>query len=120
MARLDYAEHTLILRLTLFERFTGFTGGDGRIPFTAVRQVRIAEKPWRELRGRRWPGIRLPGRAVGTWKWELGRDFVSLRGRGPAVVIELIGVEYSRLLVSDPFAEQTAAELSDALRASYT
>ena len=114
MARLDLIEGAIVIRLTLVERLFGYTGGDGRVPLTAVRSAYVSERPWNELRGLRSPGVRYPGRAIGTWRWQHGRDFVALRGRGPAVVVELAGVEYTRLLVSDPFAASTAAEIDAA------
>jgi hypothetical protein len=118
MAWLDVVEDSLLIHLTLLERLGGHTRGDGRVPLAQIREVRVAQDPWSELRGRREPGIQIGrSRATGTWKFKLGKDFVALRGREPAVVVELYGAEFSRLLISVYDAEATVAEIDKRLSA---
>jgi hypothetical protein len=116
MAWLDVAGDEVVLRLSLLERLGGYVRGDGRIPLTAIRDVRVVDDPWRELRGLRSPGIDWPRKvAVGTWRFPGGKDYVALRGRGPGVVLELQGFEFSRVLVSAREPQEVAAEIEQAV-----
>jgi len=101
MARIYVTPDELIVALGLFERMGAFVHGDARIPMLNIRTARAVADPWAELRGSRWPGIRL-GRtvALGTWRFHGGRDFVAIHRRGPAVVVDLVGVEFARLIIS--------------------
>jgi hypothetical protein len=84
------------------------------IPLTAVRGARVTEQPWSELRGERAPGTCVRGVvALGTFKHIYGRDFVALYGRGPAVLVELDGVRFVRLLVSRQDAEDVAEQIEE-------
>ncbi len=115
MARIDIYEGTLVLRLSLVERRSGFVHGDARIPLDAVRAVRTVDDPWGELRGMRSPGITLgKSLAVGTWRFPGGKDFVALHGRGPGVAIDLTSLEFARILYSsrDPEADATWIDAS--------
>ncbi|HWE83166.1 MAG TPA: hypothetical protein VG265_16065 [Gaiellaceae bacterium] len=119
MARFDIAGGLLILRLTPFEQIGGFVRGNAEVPLTAVRRARATDSPWDELRGVRMPGTGRPRRkAVGSWRFPGGKDFVALHGRGPAVIVELAGLEYSRLLVSTENAEEVAAQIDAAAEES--
>jgi len=86
--------------------------GDVVVPLAAVRDVRAVADPWPELRGIRAPGTGLPGVvAVGTRRGSFGRDFAVVHGKGPAVVVELEGAAYARLVVTTPDAPEVAATL---------
>jgi hypothetical protein len=112
VGRFDVAGDELILHLSFFERLGGFVHGDARIPLVNVWRARAVESPWEELRGVRSPGIGWPKRiAVGTWRFSGGKDFVAVHRKGPGVVVELAGVEFARLVVSTPNAEEVAAEI---------
>jgi len=112
VARFDIAGGELILHLSFLERLGGFVRGDARIPLEKVWRARAVESPWEELRGIRSPGVGWPRRiAIGTWRFSGGKDFVAVRGKGPGVVVELAGVEFARLVVSTPHAEEVAAEI---------
>jgi hypothetical protein len=118
MARLDVAGDELVLHLSVLERLGGFVRGDARIPLTAVRRARAVADPWAELRGIRSPGTGWPRRiALGTWRFGGGKDFAAVYRRGPAVVVDLIGVDFARLIVSTPDAEAVAQEIDRAGRA---
>ena len=117
MARFDVAGDELILHVSFFERLGGFVRGDARIPLTAVRRARAVEDPWAELRGIRSPGTGWPRRiALGTWRFSGGKDFVAVYKRRPAVVVDLVGVDFARLIVTTPAAEAVAEEINAAAR----
>ena len=112
MARLDVAGDELILHLSGLERIGGFVRGDARIPLKAVRGARAVDDPWKELRGLRSPGTGWSGRiALGTWRFSGGKDFAAVFRKGPAVVVDLVGVDFARLIVSTRDAEAVAAEI---------
>ncbi len=93
--------------------------GDARIPLTAVRRARVVEHPWEELRGRRSPGTRLSKRsAVGTWRFSGGKDFAAIHGRGPGLVVDLVGLEFARLVFSCAEAETVADWINDSAGAA--
>jgi hypothetical protein len=119
VAHLDLAGDTLILHLSLLERLGGFVSGDAHVPLTSVRAARVTDDPWGELRGIRMPGTGLPGKiALGTRRFNGGKDFVAVYGRRPAVIVELAGVEFSRLVVSTRGAEVIAAAINEAAAAT--
>ena len=90
--------------------------GDIRVPVSAVRGVWFTADPCSVLRGFRFPGTGgLGSIAVGTWRGSGVKDFVVLHGRGPAVVVELEGAEFARLLVTEDDAEPHAAWLRRAV-----
>ena len=112
MARLDVTGDELILHLSGLERLGGFVRGDARIPLTAVRGARAVADPWKELRGMRSPGTGWPGLiALGTRRFGGGKDFAAVYGKGPGVVVDLVGVDFARLVVSTRDAEPIAAEI---------
>jgi hypothetical protein len=112
MARLDVAGDELILHLSGLERLGGFVRGDAHIPLKSVRGARAVEDPWQELRGIRSPGTGFPGLiALGTRRFGGGKDFAAVYGRKPGVVVDLVGVDFARLIVSTPHAEAVAAEI---------
>ena len=97
---------SLTLAMSRIERLEGLRG-DLHAPLAAVSVVRTVEDPWAELRGMRAPGTGLPGIiAVGTRRGSFGKDFASVHGKGPAVVVEFVGQEFERwvLTVDDPDA----------------
>jgi hypothetical protein len=105
----------LVLQLSALEKLAGFRG-DIRVPVSTVRQVRWVADPWPELRGIRAPGTGWPGViAVGTRRGTGIKDFSVVHGRGPAIVVELEGAEFDRLVMTDEAAEGRAAELVEQL-----
>jgi hypothetical protein len=90
----------LVLHLRAIEKAEG-AHGDIRVPLSAVTAVRAVDDAWPELRGIRAPGTGLPNViAVGTRRGKFGKDFAAVHGKGPAVVVELEGVDYGRLIVT--------------------
>ncbi len=104
----------LVVRLSRWEKFWAFHG-DVRVPLGAVRSVSVPEHPWSELRGWRSAGTGIPGVvALGTRRHGGGRDFVALRKTGPAVLVDLNGNDFDRLVVSVGDAQRAAAEVAAA------
>jgi len=115
MASVIVGGDILRVHMWLLARIGACVSGDVWVPLTAVRSVRVTEKPWSELRGVRAPGTGLRGViALGTWRHPLGRDFVAVYGRGPAVVVDLDGMRFLRLVISRPDAEDVAEEIAEA------
>jgi hypothetical protein len=115
MARLLVGGDDLRVLLNAFERIGAFVHGYVSVPLVAIRSVRVSDEPWSELRGMRSPGTGLPRViALGTWRHSLGRDFVAVYGKGPAVVVDIAGDHFARLVVSTRDAERVAGEIRDA------
>ena len=110
---IDGAE--LVLHLRALEKAEG-VHGDIRIPLSAVTTVRAVDDPWSELRGIRAPGTGVPNViAVGTRRGKFGKDFAAVHGKGPAVVVELEGVDYERLIFTLDDAEAQARTIAEAI-----
>src|SRR4051812_352575 len=100
MATLRREGDELVVLLNDLEKIGGLRSGP-RVPLSAIRDVRVTDNPFRELRGLRAPGTGIPGViAVGTWRYRGGKDFAALYRGSPAVVVELGGADFNRLLVS--------------------
>jgi hypothetical protein len=111
MAALRREGDELVVKLNDLEK-VGALRGDVRVPWSAVREIRVSDSPFRDLRGVRAPGTGVPGViALGNWRARDGKDFAALYRGGPSVVVTLDGSEWKRLLVSDQRATDTAAEL---------
>ena len=77
--------------------------------------MRVVDDAWPELRGMCAPGTGLPNViAVGTRRGGFGKDFAAVHGKGPAVVVELAGCEFERLIVTSEDAAQSAETIRSA------
>jgi hypothetical protein len=115
VAELDVDGNDLVLRMRTKEKAEGFHG-DIRVPLAAVTAVRPVDDPWPELRGIRAPGTGIPGVvAVGTRRGGFGKDFAAVHGKGPAVVVDLDGAEFARLVVTTDDAAARARTITEAL-----
>lgn len=119
MAELTVDGTDLVLHLHGVEKAEG-VHGDIRVPLSAVTAVRVVDSAWHgELRGVRAPGTGVPSViAVGTRRGGFGKDFAAVHGKGPAIVIELEGAEYGRLVLTANDAEAMAAPVRAALARS--
>ena len=118
MATLAVESDRLVLHLSSLERLGGLVGGDISVPLDAIRGVRVAPDPWQELRGMRAPGTGWPGLiALGHRRGGGGHDFAAVYHHRPAVVVELDGQRFDRLVVSCDDPEAVAAALSENLYA---
>jgi hypothetical protein len=112
VATLEVVGETLIVKLSWFERLEAFHS-DVTVRRSAVRDVRVVDSAWPELRGVRAPGTGIPGVvAVGTRRGGFGKDFAVVHGKGPAVVVELEGEKYARLVVTAQDASGVAATVT--------
>jgi hypothetical protein len=115
VADLEVEGDELVLHLRAIEKAEG-AHGDIRVPLSTVTAVRSVDDPWPELRGIRAPGTGLPNViAVGTRRGDFGKDFAAVHGKGPAVVVELAGAAYGRLVVT---ADDAAARATSIARAA--
>jgi hypothetical protein len=112
MAMLSHVGDELVVTLNDLEK-AGAMRGDVHVPASAVRLVRVSTNPFRELQGMRAPGTGIPGViALGTWRSKGAKDFAAVYRGGPAVVVELAGAEFRRLIVSAHDAVAVADRLS--------
>jgi hypothetical protein len=111
VATFEIESGELCVRLSWFEKMEA-AHGDVRVPLASVAAVRTVVTAWPELRGIRAPGTGIPNVvAVGTRRGQFGKDFAVVHGKGPAVVVELDGVKYERLIVTVEDADGTAATI---------
>jgi hypothetical protein len=106
MAKVVIKEHTVTVVLTLGEKLEAMTRNI-TIPRWAVLGARAVADGLQEVRGLPGPGTEVPGvRMAGTFTDRGTTTFAMCRGHGPAVLIELSGQAFDRLLVTvdDPAA----------------
>jgi hypothetical protein len=115
VARLVVDGDDLVVCMSALEKLAAFHG-DVRVPLRAVVSVRVADAPYRELRGIRAPGTGWPGRiAIGTRRYPGGKDFACVVGKQAAVVVELDGAPYGRLVIGSSDPEGDARHIAAAL-----
>ncbi|MGF3056256.1 hypothetical protein [Microbacterium sp. YY-01] len=86
--------------LSPLEQAAAFYRDNLRVDRDHITKVQLTEEPWTWLRGVASPGTHIKGLfAAGTWETATSRDFVLVRRRRPAVVIDLEGSDYARLLL---------------------
>ena len=83
------------------------------VPRAAITGVRAVVDGMDEVRGLRAPGTGLPGVVmVGTWRSGDSTTFAVCHGRRPAVVVDLTGQAFDRLVVTVDNPEEAVAKLS--------
>jgi hypothetical protein len=113
MAVLFVHTDRLEIRLTRAEKILSFRRTDINVPLEQIKSAVITEDPWVWVRGIRAPGAAVPlTLAVGTWKFHDGKDFLIVKKTRTAVVIDLDGHEFSRVMLTTTHA----VELLHALR----
>jgi hypothetical protein len=113
VATLRVAKGTLSVLLTSGEKIAGVLR-DVDVPLNSVRDVEVVREPIASLRGVRAPGLRLPRRAIGTWRRRGERTLVSIRRGQPAVRVRLEGARWDALLVGSDDADALAAAVAGA------
>ena len=108
MAELHVRGNELVVELSELEKL-GALHRDVHVPLAGVRTVRVAEDPWPELRGIRAPGTGVPGLIALGSRRGAGHDFTAVYEHRPAVVVELEGADFDRLVISASDAGATAA-----------
>jgi len=117
MAHFELEDGALVLRLSQLEKLGGLHS-DVRVPLSTITDVRVAADPWPELRGIRAPGTGIPGViALGTRPGSGISDFVAVYRHDPAVVVEILGGDFDRLVVTSSEAEANAQMICAAIAA---
>jgi hypothetical protein len=113
MAKLRVHADRIEVQLTPTEKSLAFRGDDIVIQREDIRSATITDDPWIWIRGIRRRGSEIPlVVAVGVWKYHGGADFIIVKGKRQAVVLELGGGEFARLIIST----NHAGELIDRLK----
>ena len=112
MASLRVHPDRLEIHLTPAERTLAFRRENLVIARETIRSVTITDDPWIWVRGIRAPGALVPlVVAVGVWKFHGGKDFLAIKRRRQAVVIDLIGDDFARVILSTNHAPDLIASL---------
>ncbi|MEC5185575.1 hypothetical protein RCH12_003052 [Cryobacterium sp. MP_3.1] len=112
MASLRVHPDRLEIHLTAAEKTLAFRREDVVIQRENIRSVTITDDPWIWVRGIRAPGALVPlVLAVGVWKFHGGKDFLAIKRRRQAVVIDLTGDDFARVILSTNHAPDLIASL---------
>ena len=112
MARLVATADTVTVTLSALEKIAALHG-DVSVPRAALVAVRTVPDGSSEIHGLRMPGTGLPGVIMaGTWRANRRITFAVCHGRRRAVVLELTGQHYDRIVVTVDHPDQTAASLT--------
>jgi hypothetical protein len=111
MAEIRVDNGAVEVHLSALEK-AGALHGTVRVPLGSVKAVRVVEDAWPELRGIRAPGTGLPGEIMlGTCRGSFGKDFCAVYRHRPAVILDLQGEEYQRLIVTQDDPQAAAGAL---------
>ncbi len=112
MAHLFLDGDDLVVRLGALEKLGAFRG-NVRVPRSTITACRVSPNPWEELRGLRAPGTGIP-RVISlcTRRGNGIKDFAAVYGTKPAVVIDLEGADFDRLVVTVSDPEAVAARIN--------
>jgi hypothetical protein len=90
MARIEVHPDRVTISLSRSEKLLAFHRRDIVIDRSQVRSALITDDPWIWMRGIPSPGTHLAGRvACGVWRGLGGEDFLLVRGKHKAVVIDI-------------------------------
>jgi hypothetical protein len=110
MATVTITADTLTVRFSTAEKVLGLVG-DREFPLSSVESVNVEANGFATVRGVRAPGLGIPGRLlIGTWRGR-GRTLVCVRRGQPALVVELSGQRYARLVIGAENAAELARQL---------
>ncbi|WP_142137654.1 hypothetical protein [Acidovorax sp. SLBN-42] len=113
MSHLRVHNDRIEVHLTPAEKSLALRSDDIVVRRDDIRSATIADDPWVWIRGIRRRGTEIPlVVAVGVWKYHGGTDFVIIKGKRQAVVLELAAGEFTRIILST----NHAAALIDRLK----
>ncbi|GAA4377141.1 hypothetical protein [Agromyces bauzanensis] len=113
MSHLRVHKDRIEVHLTPAEKSLALRADDIVVQRDDIRSATIADDPWVWVRGIRRRGTEIPlVVAVGVWKYHGGSDFVIIKGKRQAVVLELNAGEFTRIILST----NHAAALIDRLK----
>jgi hypothetical protein len=111
MAELKVDDESVTVVLSAGERMEAFRGNI-TVPRTSVVAARRVPDGLAEVHGIRAPGTTLPGVVmVGTWRATGSVTFAACHGRRPAVVLNLVGQPFDRLVVTVDDPDDTLKRL---------
>ncbi len=115
MAQLKVHGDELVVGLSPLEKL-GALRGDVHVPLAAVRSARVSARPWSELRGIRAPGTGFPGIiSLCTRRGSGVVDFAAVYRGGPAVVVDLEGAHFDRIVVTCEDADNVVRRIEQAV-----
>jgi hypothetical protein len=113
MASIHLHSDRLEIRLTAAEKALSLRRDNVEIPRSSIRSATLTDDPWIWVRGVRGKGSAIPlTLAVGQWKSHGGADFLVIKkGSRPAVVLDVVDEEFSRVIVSTNHGAELVAAL---------
>ena len=101
MANLRVHADRIEVHLTAAEKALALRSDDIVVQRDDIRSATVTDDPWVWIRGIRKRGSEVPlVVAVGVWKYHGGTDFVIVKGKRQAVVLELADGEFTRIILS--------------------
>lgn len=111
--RLTIAEGMLIVEPLGMDKAWSFTRRVA-VPLSSVQGAVVDPSVIDDPKGLRWPGLHVPGKAVGTFYVNGARQFWNISGYHHAISITLHGERFDRLVltVTDPESQVRAINLA--------
>ena len=112
MANLVINDDTVTVQMSVAEKAEALHR-NLTVPRSAIAGVRVVSDGMSEVHGLKMPGSGIPGVImVGTWISREGKTFVVCHGNGRAIVIELTGQDYDRIVMTVDNPEDLMTRLS--------
>ncbi|MGH3445306.1 MAG: hypothetical protein ACRDPB_08020 [Nocardioidaceae bacterium] len=112
MADLLIDDDTVTVSLSGIEKVEALHG-DVTVPRSAIVGARAVADGMAEVHGLRMPGTGFPGLImVGTFRHPRGTTFAVCHGQQPAVVLDLSGANYDRIVATVANPEDAVRSLS--------
>ena len=100
MAHVRVHNDRIEVHLTPAEKTLALRSDDLVVQRDDIRSATVTDDPWVWIRGIRKRGSEIPlVVAVGVWKYHGGTDFVIVKGKRQAVVLELDAGEFTRIIL---------------------
>jgi hypothetical protein len=112
VAKLVINDDTVTVQMSLAEKAEALHR-DLTVPRSAITGVRVVSDGISEVHGLKMPGSGIPGVImVGTWISRDGNTFAVCHGSGRAIVIDLTGQNYDRIVMTADNPEELMSQLS--------